>query len=141
MSEPHPIESWLQVPDADGLYSVSDLGHIRRDRTGRVLKPWGTRGGLYVTMSIGGARRDTHVATLVARVHLGPPPWGVQRLAYRDGDPTNVRADNLRWVIARTAHHSSDLSSLTNEELMSLIRAALEESARRMPKRNTESQP
>lgn len=131
-------ELWLPAPDADGFYAVSDLGRVRRERTGRILKPFATRGGPCVSLSVGGQARTAHVATLVAMAHLGPPPWGVRRLAYRDGDRSNVRAENLRWILARTdPHGGSDLSCLTDDELSGLIRAALEESARRLSRRKT----
>lgn len=127
-----PAERWLPVADTDGLYSVSDGGRVRRELSGHVLKPFPARGGLYVSLSVGGKVRTVQVASLVAAAFLGPPTWGVRRLAYRDGDRKNVRADNLRWVLAHTDHHSGhDLSCLTDGELTSLVRALGEESARR----------
>jgi hypothetical protein len=91
-------EEWKEIAGVPG-YSVSDQGRIRNDKTGCVLKPHRSAGN---TMQVPvRPHRKPVIVTLpraVALAFIGPPPHPLNRVAYRDGDKSNVRADNLFWM-------------------------------------------
>lgn len=108
-------ERWLPVPGYEGHYEVSDLGRVRsldrvlprrggHSRTffsrGRVLKPFNTEpddtGYHAVYFSLGGAKKRTHVHSIVMRVFVGPRPEGYE-VCHCDGNPLNNAVANLRY--------------------------------------------
>lgn len=103
------MENWKDIPGYEGKYQASDLGRIRSlDRQlgtpgkrgckfmkGRVLQPGPTKSGhLYVVL--GHNAPGTPVHQLIARTFIGPRPDGMD-VCHNDGDPTNNRAENLRY--------------------------------------------
>ncbi|WP_248948290.1 HNH endonuclease [Oerskovia enterophila] len=68
-------------------------------RFGRVLKPWIAGSGYeYIAVPTGGTgKRNVTVHSLVCTAFHGPRPDGMQ-VAHNDGNPTNNRAENLRWT-------------------------------------------
>lgn len=99
-------EEWRDIPGYEGLYSVSNLGRVRRDlgdghaaKAGRILKPWRVRntGYLAVTLSRENISRKFLLHRLVALVFLGTPQRGWQ-VNHKDGDKHNARVNNLEWV-------------------------------------------
>lgn len=103
------MEIWKDIPGYEGKYQASSLGRIRSlDRQigtpgtvgckfmkGRVLRPGPTKSGhLYVVLGHGAAGTPVH--QLIARTFIGPRPEGTE-VCHNDGDPTNNRADNLRY--------------------------------------------
>jgi hypothetical protein len=100
MSESHP-EEWRPIPGYDGGYEVSSDGQVRsttRGRyPGRVLRPHNDgKGYMRVNLSIGGARSQVAVHTLVLFAFHGPRPSG-GTASHLNGDPTDNRAANLLW--------------------------------------------
>lgn len=105
------LESWRPIPDFEGHYEVSNVGHVRSlDRTlvypdghshrlrGRLLSP-GVQppsGHLHVNLKTQARKRTVAVHALVLEAFVGPRPDGLECL-HGDGDPTNNRLDNLRW--------------------------------------------
>ena len=103
------MEIWKDIPGYEGKYQASSLGRIRSlDRQigtpgtvgckfmkGRVLRPGPTKDGhLYVVLGHGAAGKPVH--QLIALTFIGPRPEGMD-VCHNDGDPTNNRADNLRY--------------------------------------------
>lgn len=103
------MEIWKDIPGYEGKYQASNLGRIRsldrplgtpgkkgfKHMKGRVLKPGPVNSGhLYVVLGHGAAGSPVH--QLVARTFIGPRPEGMD-VCHNDGDPTNNRADNLRY--------------------------------------------
>lgn len=116
------VENWLPVSGFEGVYSVSDLGRVRRDsaagraRAGRILKPSVDIRGGYLSVSLynGGlrtrVRRKVHV--LVAETFIGPRPIDMD-VCHGDGDCRNnvlpnlrygTRSDNLRDSVSHGTH-------------------------------------
>lgn len=92
-------ETWapVTVSDFEDLYEVSDLGHVRRGPTGRILKPGiHPKGYCTVVLSGRGKRMSVLIHRLVLEAFVGPRPDGLEA-RHRDGDPTNNRLDNLLW--------------------------------------------
>ena len=103
------MEIWKDIPGYEGKYQASNLGRIRsidrpigipgkkgfKNLKGRVLRPGPTKSGhLYVVLGHGAAGSPVH--QLIALTFIGPRPDGTE-VCHNDGDPTNNRADNLRY--------------------------------------------
>jgi NUMOD4 motif/HNH endonuclease len=103
-------EEWRPVVGYEGIYSVSSLGHVRRDapgkstQPGRILQPVVTRKGYHrVTLTADKRVRKWSVHVLVALAFLGPRPpgWMINHL---DGIKTHNVPSNLEYC---TALHNS----------------------------------
>lgn len=99
-------ETWLAVPDYEGLYEVSDQGRVRslprrgsdgRRLPGQLLKPRdNNRGYLAVSLSRGTVKMSC-VHRLVAQAFLADSYFDGAHVCHNDGTRTNNRVDNLRW--------------------------------------------
>ncbi|MGI9293444.1 MAG: NUMOD4 motif-containing HNH endonuclease [Pseudomonadales bacterium] len=112
-------EIWKPIAGWNGFYEVSDHGRVRsldrmipdkrlgkRRWKGRILKP--SAGTSYmpyliITLQRGGRRGNPkaeikmpYVHILVLEAFVGPRPDGLVA-CHNDGDPSNNRANNLRW--------------------------------------------
>lgn len=97
-------ERWLTIPFAPD-YAASDHGRIKRIATdpahlcGRLLKPKVRADGYpEVTLYVGGNPLFFRVHQVVCRVFHGERPKGKDEVGHIDGNRSNARADNLRWV-------------------------------------------
>jgi hypothetical protein len=111
------LDEWRPVVGFERLYEVSSSGlvrsmerdlpysrvdqysgrtlHIIRRRRSTILRPApGVAGQMTVVLGRGNTR---NVSVLVAEAFHGPAPAG-HECRHMDGDVTNDRADNLRWV-------------------------------------------
>lgn len=93
------MENWGTIEDFGG-YSVSDLGRVRNDKTGRVLTILRNQHGTcYVGLKRGPKQHRRSVPQLVGETHV-PRLSGrddFDKLIHRDNDQSNNRADNLMW--------------------------------------------
>lgn len=87
------------IHQAEG-YDVSDLGRVRNDRTGRILKPLPNLRSRYVMVLLytktGPIRRYIHL--LVLEAFRGPRPSKRHEGAHWDNDRANAKLSNLRWA-------------------------------------------
>ena len=103
-------ERWVAMPEWEGLYEVSDRGHVRSLdkvcgaknggkalRRGRVLSPV-VKAGRYLAVTLADrARRKQHfVHDLVLLAFVGKKPRGMQVCHFDDAHQNNVLA-NLRY--------------------------------------------
>ena len=96
-------EIWREIAGYAGIYSVSNLGRVRRDKPyrsttmGRILKPQHDgKGYLMVGLYLDGLQSKWRVHRLVATTFCGPR---MDRcINHKDGDKHNNREDNLEFV-------------------------------------------
>lgn len=105
-------ETWKPVVGYEGLYSVSDMGRVKRDAPthlhdgNRLLRAHVRSKGYYgVTLAgrkerrhrgCGGENKSVH--TLVAEAFIGPKPSRLHGVNHINGDRLDNRACNLEWV-------------------------------------------
>jgi hypothetical protein len=105
-------ERWAPVANFP-LYSVSELGRVRRDATGLVLKPSRQRQGyLSVKLYAGGQPKRVSVHRLVADAFIPAMPGRVF-VNHIDGDKSNNAVLNLEWVT-----HSENIAHANRTGLM-----------------------
>jgi hypothetical protein len=106
-------ELWIEIPETNGRYSVSNFGNVRanwsdvprrnlqhriRIERSHQLKP-STHTTGYLRVALGrGVHRYVH--RLVATA-FHPNPANLPQVDHIDGDRKNNAAANLRWVSAR----------------------------------------
>lgn len=90
------LDTFEKIPNTN--YSVSPLGDIRNDKTGRILKPTAKKDGYcIVVLFINGIRRTLYVHRLVASVFI-PNPLNKREVNHKDGNKGNNAVQNLEWV-------------------------------------------
>lgn len=102
------MTEWRTVPSLPWLQASSD-GKIRRIIRGqnghalRELRGSISTAGYRVTCTRSGNTLKHNIGfhVLVCEAFHGPRPSSEHEVAHWDGNPTNNRADNLRWATAR----------------------------------------
>ncbi|WP_175813329.1 NUMOD4 domain-containing protein [Burkholderia contaminans] len=96
-------EQWRDIPGFECRYQVSDMGRVRNQGTGQVLKPFPHRDGyLQVKLCGGGKQRTRFVHRLVATAFI-PNPRALPEVDHDDTDKTHNAKGNLVWV----THHEN----------------------------------
>ena len=128
-------ETWIEIPETAGRYSVSDHGNVRanwsdvprRNLTHRIriersqqLKPSVHTTG-YLRVALGrGAHRYVH-RLVAAAFHQNPD--NLPQVDHIDGDRKNNAASNLRWVSVRdNAAHGGTRHGWSTQRLASARR-------------------
>jgi hypothetical protein len=98
-------EEWREVVGYEGIYSISNLGRVRRDLTngntkaGRILKPQTDKKGYFmVSLYKNNKPRSTKIHHMVVYAFIGPRPEGMQ-INHKDPKTgkANNRLDNLEY--------------------------------------------
>lgn len=96
-------ELWKNINSHQGIYQVSNLGHVKR-----IINGWGTKAGKMLKSRIynhgycnvalwsNGQRIDRPVHRLVLEAFVGHRPPGME-CRHLDGNKQNNRLDNLQW--------------------------------------------
>lgn len=106
-------EIWRSIPYCQG-YEASSLGRIRSINhfvfykgkykikkvfyKGKILKPWEHNLYFYFGASIKGKKKRMQVNRAVCSTFHGNPPTKKHQAAHLDGNPSNNKKNNLRWV-------------------------------------------
>ena len=110
-------EYWQDVQDYEG-YQISNHGRVRNKKTGKILKPYLTRGYLRVSLYNELGRKCKLVHRLVAEAFL-PNPNNKPDVNHINGCKTDANACNLEWVSAseNMSHaHSNGLRPVLNTQ-------------------------
>ena len=95
------IEIWKDVKDYEGLYQVSNLGRVKRVKTGRVLKPSKhTEGYSMISLYKNSIKSTKKIHRLVAQAFISNTDSKSQ-VNHIDEDKTNNRVNNLEWVTSK----------------------------------------
>lgn len=110
-------EIWKPTHVTD-KYSVSNLGRVRNNRTGRILKPQNnSRGYKKVTISLDGELKQYTVHKLVAMAFCLKEENKTE-VDHIDGNKSNNVTENLRWVTrAENTQYASQLGKLHSRKL------------------------
>lgn len=91
------MEIWKDVPGYVGLYKVSNYGRVKSIKKQLVLKICGS-GNRYKTVALcNGMRKTFRLHRLVAAAFI-PNPDNKQQVDHINGNLTDNRVCNLRWV-------------------------------------------
>lgn len=96
--EEHVI--WKKLDNHEG-YSVSSDGRVRNDQSNRIMKPQVNQGGTaFVSLrdSVEKKYVVTSIGILVASAFVSGRTNNESSVLHLDGDLSNNRASNLRWV-------------------------------------------
>lgn len=93
---------WKDIKGYEGLYQISDDGHVRRLLKNGRTKPVKNREGLYLSVSLSkkSKRRSYNIHRLVAEAFLDRPA-NADEVNHKDGNKWNNDISNLEWVSQR----------------------------------------
>lgn len=90
-------EQWRDIAGYEGIYQVSDQGHIRNVKRGRERQlHYNNNGYVQVVLSRENKREHPLVHRLVALAFI-PNPEGKPQINHKNGVKTDNRPDNLEW--------------------------------------------
>lgn len=112
-NSPTRIENWKPIVGYENVYSVSDMGRVRRDlqckgaRAGKILAASKSKAG-YPTINpkFRNVRATFNVHELVLTTFVGPRPKGCC-CNHKDGNKANNWIENLEWVTHSENHKHS----------------------------------
>ncbi len=113
----HAPEVFTDIPGYEG-YQVSNHGRVKNNKTGKILKPYLTRGYLRVSLYNESGRKCKLVHRLVAEAFL-PNPDNKSDVNHINGCKTDANICNLAWVSAseNMSHaHSNGLRPKLNTQ-------------------------
>ena len=98
------LEQWRDIVGYEGWYQVSNMGRVRRARTGpgtyvgRILRPRVHTGGYYqVSLCKNGKVSNNYIHVLVLKAFVVPCPENYE-CNHRNGKKQDNRVSNLEWV-------------------------------------------
>jgi len=122
-----PLEEWRDIPDYEGYYQASNLGHIRsldrfqaftdrgtdcvRFHKGKILHSYQEKNGyLRVHLRSGNMPRRWGVHQLIALTFLPHPSFDKAQINHKNGIRVDNHISNLEWVTPKeNAYHSSEI--------------------------------
>lgn len=112
-------EQWKPIKGYEGIFSVSNMGRIRRDmdaktggkKSGYVFAEKKTPNGyMMARLNMNNSTECVMAHRLVAIAFIGDPPDGKTIINHKNGIKDDNRPENLEWVTMReNAKHSRDV--------------------------------
>lgn len=108
---------WKLIEGFDGIYSVSNYGEVRNNRTGKLMKPRkNEKGYLRIGLTTNGKQKCMRVHRLVAQAFI-PNPENKPEVNHIDFDKENNCVNNLEWVTCKeNSDHSFGNRKRSNEK-------------------------
>ena len=101
------LEEWRDIPFYKGLYQISNLGRVRKIKTGRIIKGSKVAWHVLVTLFDKSLRKTFLLHRLVA-IAFVPNPENFKYIVHLDSNPYNNKASNLVWQeVLPKAHRSN----------------------------------
>lgn len=92
------MQTWKSIKGYEGLYSVSDSGHVMGHVRGRELKPWIHKSGYtYITIKKPGTNKKSFRLHRLVATYFLENPEGLPAVNHLDGNKENNRVSNLEW--------------------------------------------
>lgn len=89
---------WKLIEGFDGIYSVSNYGEVRNNKTGRLMKPRkNEKGYLHIGLTTNGKQKNMRVHRLVAQAFI-PNSENKLQVNHIDFNRENNCVSNLEWV-------------------------------------------
>ena len=88
------MEEFRKIAEFEN-YSISNLGNVRNDTTGRILIPHLNTNGYMALTLVKEYLRYIHRLVAIAFI---PNPENKKQVDHINGDKTDNRVENLRWV-------------------------------------------
>lgn len=94
-------ETWKPIADYVGLYEVSNKGRVRNLKTGRILKPFYTKGYARVNLTSANNDRTKKLVHRLVALSFIPNLKNLSDVNHKDEIKTNNNLDNLEWISHR----------------------------------------
>lgn len=91
------METFKKIEEFNN-YSISNLGNVRNDKTGRILKQYIKPSG-YKQVQLGAKTTPQYVHRLVGKAFI-PNNENKPQINHKNGDKGDNRVENLEWVTA-----------------------------------------
>lgn len=92
-------ETWQDIPSYHGLYEISDMGNVRRKKSGRPLKPKQHKNGyLLVELYRNNISSEFLIHRLVLATFVGLPMFDGAQCNHKNGIKGDNKLSNLEWV-------------------------------------------
>lgn len=91
------METWKPIVGFENFYEVSNLGNVRRKKSGRLRSISHTKLYSHVLLSVNGKHTTIRVHRLVAEAFL-PRVEGKPHINHKNGNKNDNRVENLEWV-------------------------------------------
>ena len=91
------METFIKIEEFNN-YSISNLGNVKNDKTGRILKTY-TKPSGYKQVQLGRKTIPLYIHRLVAKAFI-PNDDNKPQVNHKNGDKSDNRVENLEWVTA-----------------------------------------
>lgn len=91
------MENWIEIPEYEGLYMISDLGNVKSLYSNKILKPSIDKFGYCRFSATKNKKQKTlRIHRIVAELFI-PNPNNLPQVNHKDGNKENNSKNNLEW--------------------------------------------